>query len=393
MRSVGIICECNPFHGGHQYLIDRARASGADAVICVLSGNFVQRGEAAILSPHARAEILAESGADAVFELPFPFSAAGAEFFGRAGVEILSRLGVDELWFGSESGNTDALWRLADVADSDAFREKYAAHAEGESGTAKAYFALLSEMAGSDAACAPNDILGVSYLRALRRLNSRMRPVTVKRQGSGYSEQTLSAGQFPSATALRHAWRAQGLTALDEYLAPLTASVAAREQEAGNAPASLEHATPLVLGMLRLTPLEELEQYAGLGGGLAGRMKDAASRATSLQEFYALCATKNIPMHASVAAFYRHSCVFVRRIFTPPSLMLTCWRQPSADANSSRKHAAQAMFPWSRARPTSLTPRRRNNNLILNVAPRLCIPYASPKRRTPRSKCAAHRSF
>ena len=295
MRSVGIICECNPFHGGHQYLIDRARASGADAVICVLSGNFVQRGEAAILSPHARAEILAESGADAVFELPFPFSAAGAEFFGRAGVEILSRLGVDELWFGSESGNTDALWRLADVADSDAFREKYAAHAEGESGTAKAYFALLSEMAGSDAACAPNDILGVSYLRALRRLNSRMRPVTVKRQGSGYSEQTLSAGQFPSATALRHAWRAQGLTALDEYLAPLTASVAAREQEAGNAPASLEHATPLVLGMLRLTPLEELEQYAGLGGGLAGRMKDAASRATSLQEFYALCATKKYP--------------------------------------------------------------------------------------------------
>lgn len=295
MKSVGIICECNPFHGGHQYLIDRARASGADAVICVLSGNFVQRGEAAILSPHARAEILAESGADAVFELPFPFSAAGAEFFGRAGVEILSRLGVDELWFGSECGNTDALWRLANVADSDAFREKYAARAEGESGTADAYFALLSEMAGTDAACAPNDILGISYLRALRRLNSRMRPVTIKRQGSGYSEQTLSAGQFPSATALRHAWKEQGLSALDGYLSPVSAAVIAREQAEGHAPADLKHAEALVLGTLRLTPLSELETYAGLGGGLAGRMKDAASRATSLREFYALCATKKYP--------------------------------------------------------------------------------------------------
>ena len=295
MKSIGIICECNPFHGGHQYLIDRARASGADAVICVMSGNFVQRGEAAILSPHARAEILAESGADAVFELPFPFSAASAEFFGRAGVEMLSRLGVDELWFGSECGNTDALWRLADVADSDAFREKYAAHAEGESGTADAYFALLSEMAGTDAACAPNDILGISYLRALRRLNSRMRPVTIKRQGSGYSEQTLSAGQFPSATALRRAWKEQGLSALNGYLSPVSAAVIAREQAEGHAPADLKHAEALVLGMLRLTPLSELETYAGLGGGLAGRMKDAASRATSLQEFYALCATKKYP--------------------------------------------------------------------------------------------------
>ena len=66
MKTVGIICECNPFHGGHQYLIDCACKSGAEAVICVMSGNFVQRGEAAVLSPHARAEILISSGADAV---------------------------------------------------------------------------------------------------------------------------------------------------------------------------------------------------------------------------------------------------------------------------------------------------------------------------------------
>ena len=81
MKTVGIICECNPYHGGHEYLMKKARESGAEAVVCVMSGNFVQRGEAAVLSPHARAEILVLSGADAVVELPFPYASSSAEFF------------------------------------------------------------------------------------------------------------------------------------------------------------------------------------------------------------------------------------------------------------------------------------------------------------------------
>ncbi len=295
MRTVGIICECNPFHGGHQYLIDRARESGADAIVCAMSGNFVQRGEAAVLSPHARAEILIQSGADAVLELPVPFCTSGAEFFGRAGVELLGRLGVNELWFGSESGDVDALWRLAEIADSSAFAKEYAKRAEGEGGTASAYFEVLTELAGADAACASNDILGISYLRAIRKLGLPIRPVTVRRQGSGYGEKSLVEGQFPSATALRRAWKEQGLSALGGHISSLTMEIAAREQESGKAPASLANAAALVLGTFRLTPLFELEQYAGLGGGLAGRIKDAAGRATTLEELYALSATKKYP--------------------------------------------------------------------------------------------------
>ena len=147
MKTVGIICECNPYHGGHEYLIKCARESGADAIVCVMSGNFVQRGEAAVLSPHARAEILVRSGADAVVELPFPYAASSAEFFGRAGVEILSRLGIDEVWFGSETGDLSILSRYAEVADSEEFQAAYTAATEGESGTASAYFSLLSKMA------------------------------------------------------------------------------------------------------------------------------------------------------------------------------------------------------------------------------------------------------
>ena len=295
MHTVGIICECNPPHGGHQYLIDQARASGADAVVCVMSGNFVQRGEAAVLSPHARAEILVRSGADAVVELPFPYAAASAEFFGRAGVEILSRLGVDEVWFGSEMGDLIALSRFAEIVDSVEFQESYAAAAERDGGTASAYFQVLSQMSGKDAACASNDILAISYLRAIKKLGASILPVTVKREGSAYTETKLTKGQFPSATALRRAWMESGTEAVLPYLSQVCQEIVQREQRDGRAPATLKNAEALVLGALALTPQKELESYAELGGGLAGRLRNAASRAETLEAFFALCATKKYP--------------------------------------------------------------------------------------------------
>lgn len=296
MKTVGIICECNPFHGGHEYLIKKAREGGADAVVCVMSGNFVQRGEAAVLSPHARAEILVSSGADVVFELPFPYAASSAEFFGRAGIEILSRLGVDEVWFGSESADLDVLLRYAEIADSDAFQAAYAEAVEHEGGTASAYFEILSKMTNDKtASCEPNDILAISYLRAIRKLNASIRPVTIKREGSGYAEKELVMGAFPSATALRRAWEKNEIESIMPYLPGVCGEVSRREGRAKTAPATLKHATSLVLGMLALTPQKELEEYAGLQGGLAGRLHNAARKATTLDEFFELCATKKYP--------------------------------------------------------------------------------------------------
>lgn len=296
MKTIGIICECNPFHGGHEYLIEQARASGADAIVCVMSGNFVQRGEAAVLSPHARAEILVKSGADAVVELPFPYAASSAEFFGRAGVEILERLGADEIWFGSETGELHILSRYAEIADSAEFQEAYVRATEREGGTASSYFSLLAKMADDqNAVCAPNDILAISYLRAIRKLSANIRPLTVKRQGSGYSDKGLTEGQFPSATALRNAWQEQEIDAVMSYLPDACGEVSRREERAKRAPATLKNAEGLVLGMLSLTPQEELENYAGLGGGLAGRIRDAAQKAATLDEFWTFCATKKYP--------------------------------------------------------------------------------------------------
>ena len=296
MKTAGIICECNPYHDGHRHLIEQVRASGADAIICVMSGNFVQRGEAAVLSPHARAEILVSSGADVVVELPFPYAASSAEFFGRAGIEILTRLGVDEVWFGSETGDLTVLSRYAEIVDSEEFQAAYAAAAECEGGTATAYFKILAQMANDqNATCAPNDILAVSYLRAIRALKSNIRPVTIQRKGSGYAEKELVPGTFPSATALRRAWEENELEAITPYLPGVCGEISRREGRAQHAPATLKHAEALVLGMLALTPQKEMETYVGLGGGLAGRLHNAAGKATTLEEFWQLCATKKYP--------------------------------------------------------------------------------------------------
>jgi len=292
MRTAGIICECNPFHGGHEYLIDRAKAAGAEAVICVMSGAFVQRGEAAIASAHLRAEALLGGGADAVLELPFPFCASSAEFFAAAGVEILDRLGVGELWFGSECGDLDRLSRLATLAEEEAFVADYTAAIEGNGGTAKEYLDRLCALAGDGERISSNDILGIAYLRALRARDSQMHAVTIRRQGSAYRDHEIAAGEYPSATALRRLWREEGLEAMLEQLPEQTRAPYRRERPPL---ADLALAERLILGHLRLTPPEALERIAALGGGLGNRLTECAREAETLEELLALAATKKYP--------------------------------------------------------------------------------------------------
>ena len=292
MKVAGIICECNPLHAGHLYLLERARKSGADAVVAVMSGCFVQRGEPAVADPFTRAEILVRAGFDAVFELPFPYSASAAEHFGRAGVEILSRLGVDEIWFGSECGDLSRLTRLSEIADSEEFCTRYRESADSASGTAQAYFDLLRSMAGEDTPMiSPNDILALSYLRAIRNCKSGIRPVTIKREGMGYNKTVLQGG-FPSATVLRLLWKKKGFEAVRELLPHACRNLLAHADESGSAPASLTNLERAILSHFRMTPPEQLEQIAELGGGLGTRMAHFAHKAHSLNAFLSLCATR-----------------------------------------------------------------------------------------------------
>lgn len=287
MRVAGIVCECNPFHGGHAHLIESARQDGADVIVCVMSGEFVQRGEAAIVDARVRAEALVRGGADLVLELPFPYSAASAEHFAAAGVKMLDRLGATELWFGSECGDLATLSRLARACDDETFLMEYRATSADASGTAEAYFECLGKFVGEDISCASNDILALSYLRAISAIGSGMRPVTLRRFGSAYRETELDQTRYPSATALRRLWRAEGIDAVLPYL-PEKTRIAYRDAEI----ADWKNAERLAIGYLRLTLPEQLESCAALSGGLGRRLSCAAQSARTWEELLSLAATK-----------------------------------------------------------------------------------------------------
>jgi predicted nucleotidyltransferase len=205
MNAAGIVCEYNPFHSGHKYHIEATRRLlGEDAgIVCVMSGNFVQRGDCAAFSKHARARAAISGGADLVLELPVPWVLSSAESFARGGMWILERLGiVTHLSFGSECGDIGTLKAAAEGSDSSegniselmASGISYAAARER----------ALSEVDPTLGAVlsSPNNILGVEYLKAIRRLGSKIEPVTVPRHMAGHDGDIPVEG-FASASYIR----------------------------------------------------------------------------------------------------------------------------------------------------------------------------------------------
>ena len=202
MKICAVICEYNPFHLGHAYQISEMKKRGA--VIAVMSGSFTQRGDAAVLSKYERAEIAVRYGADLVLELPFPYSSAPAEIFGGAGVRIAHLLGcVDELCFGSETGDISSLLLLTDRMQSEGFRRALSAYlAKNHTQSYRtAVGKLYRDIYGEDFPTeGSNDILSLSYLSALRALHSDIVPVALKRKGENYN----GGGEgFASATTIR----------------------------------------------------------------------------------------------------------------------------------------------------------------------------------------------
>ena len=283
MGAIGIVAEYDPFHSGHKHHINAARAAlGADLpVVCAMSGNWTQRGSAAIADKWTRARLALLGGADLVLELPTPWAAASAERFARGAVELLNMTGVvDTICFGSESGDLSELEGAVAALDGPDYPERRRA----ELGRGEPYAAARAAAAGCPCLDGPNNNLAVEYLRALRRLNSGMRPFTVPRLGDGHNA-ALSGGGHPSASALRALLRA-GDGRVWDYLDP-----AARESLEGGL-ADLERAFPAILARLRTLSPAELARIPDCGEGLENRLLAAAGRARSLTELYDLAKSK-----------------------------------------------------------------------------------------------------
>ncbi len=223
MKVTGIITEYNPFHNGHQLHMENAKKlTGADYIIVVMSGSFVQRGEPAIMDKYLRAHTALEAGADLVIELPAPFSCASAEFFAGASVAILDKLGVvDSIVFGSECGDIDKLISIAKLLADEPNNFKDALNDAIKAGLP--YPAAMSRAINSchisnsdDILSEPNNLLGIEYIKALLKRGSGIEPVTYSRIG-GYNDTTLSQS-FPSATAIRKELFALGSDTLPELI-------------------------------------------------------------------------------------------------------------------------------------------------------------------------------
>ena len=202
MKACGIVCEYNPFHTGHKHQIDFLKERGF-AVVCLMSGSFVERGEPAVFGKECRAELAAKNGADLVLELPFPYSAFGAELFARAGVSVLDKTGIcTSICFGSESADADLLECAAEYLVSNEFsaRIRELCNADRTLSFARARSIALFEKIGQNFST-PNDILEVEYLKAIKTLGASLSPIVIKRSGAGYYEKEEDG--FASASYLR----------------------------------------------------------------------------------------------------------------------------------------------------------------------------------------------
>lgn len=213
MKTVGIIAEYNPFHNGHAYHIAKAKEiTGADYCVIILGGNFTQRGIPAMMDKSLRTHAALLGGADLVIELPIAYSTASAEFFAHGAVTILDKLGaIDALCFGSECGNLDMLLRLLDAitAETPAFKQKLMQELKLGQNYPRARFLALKAVSPEledilPMLQEPNNILGIEYLKALRKRKSKIKPYAISRIGAHYNCSDILPG-YSSASAIRYA--------------------------------------------------------------------------------------------------------------------------------------------------------------------------------------------
>lgn len=290
MNVVGLIVEYNPFHNGHAYHMTEAkRLAQAEAVVAVMSGDFLQRGEPAIVSKWARAEMALHAGADLVLELPVAYATQPAEWFAHGAAALLDATGVvSHLCFGSEAGTLAELQPLAQrlAGESGALKAAIAEELATGASYPAAYAAAAArsvaapQAGGPDAAARaralleqPNNSLGLHYLIALQRLGSAIAPLTVRREGAGYRDAEPGSANIASATAIRGLITGGNLVDAAPYIPPYTTEILAREFKAGRGPITWESFVRTLFHLLLASTPEALAKHHEVTEGLEYRIK------------------------------------------------------------------------------------------------------------------------
>ncbi len=300
-KVVGIVCEYNPFHQGHAFMIQKLRENKADAVVCVMSGPFVQRAEAALFCTSLRARAAVLAGVDLVYRLPLAWATSSAEGFARGAVGLLAALGsVQEVAFGAETPNVDTLMELASLLKSPGFQEALQKELhQGESfATIRAKVAQTFLPDAKELLSKPNNILGVEYCKALLHEypapgitegQSHLRPFALARKGAQHDGNPC--GGIASASWLRSQAQAQGVKVFENFVPPECQPLYASAWEKG---CVLEYKRfeMLLLSRLRGLTASQIGHSPGAGEGLENRLAKAAVECASLQELYAQAKSK-----------------------------------------------------------------------------------------------------
>lgn len=290
MKIAGIIAEYNPLHRGHLLPAEAARAAGATHTVAVMSGNFVQRGEPALCPWPYRVTAALQSGIDLVVQLPLPYAAATAEHFAGGAVATLDALGcVELLVFGSEAGELVPLERTASLLDSPAFSAALAGQPQGCTFAAARQQAVasLSDEQTAMLLSSPNNILGIEYLRALHRLGSEIRPLTLRRCGALHDE-------APVEDSVSAGWLRRQFYAGDDitdYLPKEMAEQLLLAEKEGAIPSPALWERPL-MAHLRTMSESELAALPDIREGLEHRLYRAIRTAATPQEVLTLAKSK-----------------------------------------------------------------------------------------------------
>lgn len=304
MSSVlGIVAEYNPFHNGHLYhLIESKKISNADYCIAIMSGNFTQRGEVSIVDKWSKAQMALSNGIDLVIELPTIYSVSSAENFAMGAIKILNSLQiVDFISFGSEVNNISVLDDIANVLAFEPPQYKTLLSHElsrGESFPKARENALMMYLNNlrrfANVLSAPNNILGIEYLKALKKLKSNIQPITIKREGSKYSDANLPRNsKFASATSIRNFFQSsKDLSALQKFVPESTFNILEENFKKGNFVKSLSSFDKEIIFTLRKMSVEEIANLPDVSEGLEFSIKNAVNQCNSTIELLSILKSK-----------------------------------------------------------------------------------------------------
>ena len=279
MEVLGIIAEFNPLHNGHKYLINEAKKLGT--VICVISGNFVERGDTAIFEKRLRAQAALECGADLVIELPVCYSMSTAGNFALGAVSMLSAIGCNTIMFGSECGDMDKLIKTSDILRSDGFSKKLPPLLNSGITFAAARQKAAEECGAEKGILeGANNNLAIEYITAARNINANIGFKTVARLGAMHDSADLN-GEFASASALRDIIKRDGINACKKHI-PYEAFETFKNAEFSD----ISLIEKSILAVLRTKTKDNLKNLPDLSEGIENKLFSAIKAATNLDNLY-----------------------------------------------------------------------------------------------------------